>query len=191
MKIRIGVSNRHIHLNRDILDILYGKDYQLNIKNNLTLEGQYAALETVTIKTTKSHIENVRILGPLREYTQVEISKTDAYKLGINPPLRNSGDLENSETLIIIGPKGEIELDNCCIIAKRHIHISKEDIIKFGLENKKEVSVKIDTKRGGILTNVYLKETTCTSSQMHIDMDEANALDVKSGDICQLMKEEI
>ena len=112
MKISIGVSNRHVHLTKEHLSILFGANYELEKKNDLTQPGQYASTAVVTIKTSKSEIDNVRVLGPIRNYTQVEISKTDAYKLGLNPPVRNSGDLGGSAHITIVGPNGSIDLES-------------------------------------------------------------------------------
>lgn len=185
MKISVGVSNRHVHLTKEDLNILFGNNYELNKKVNINQPEQFAALETVTIKTDKDKIENVRILGPIRNYTQVEISKTDAYKLGINPPLRDSGDLENSEVVTIIGPNGSVTKP-CCIIVRRHIHVTKEEKIKYNLPDI--VSVKINGKRGGILEEVYVKVSDKSYFEMHVDTDEANAFDLKNGDIVEIVK---
>ena len=116
MKISVGISNRHVHLTKEDLNILYGNNYELNKKVDINQPGQFASLETVTLKTDKDEIRNVRILGPVRNYTQVEISKTDSIKLGINPPLRDSGDVLNSEVITIIGPCGSVTKE-CCILA--------------------------------------------------------------------------
>ena len=146
MDVMIGVSNRHVHLRKSDLEVLFGKDFNLEVKKELVQPGQYASNSVVTIKTLKSEIENVRVLGPVRDYTQVEISKTDAFKLGINPPVRDSGCLSGSEGITIIGPNGSISLDEGCIIATRHIHISPIDIHNLGLDGVKEVSVKLKVK---------------------------------------------
>ena len=191
MEVKIGVSNRHIHLTKEVLNILYGDNYELECIKELTQKGQFTTNATVTIKSVKGKIEKVRVLAPLREYTQVEISMTDAYKLGVNPPVRNSGDLANSSSLTIIGPKGEITLDNCCIIASRHIHINKDKMKELGLENKEYVKVKFDTNRPAILEGVYLKVTDLGVFEMHIDTDEANALGLKQGDIGTIIEEEV
>lgn len=179
MKVSIGVSNRHVHVNKEDLEILFGSNYELNKKVDLKQPNQYACLETVTIKTDKDEIKNVRILGPARNYTQVELSKTDAYKLGINPPLRDSGDLEDSSIVSIIGPNG-IVTKKCAIIVRRHIHITKEDKEKYNLPDV--VSVKVNTPRGGILDEVCVKVSDEAYFEMHIDMDEANAFDLKNND---------
>jgi len=185
MKVTVGISNHHVHLTRDDLDILFGKNYELNQKYNLNQPGQFASLELVTIKTAKSQIENVRILGPVRNYTQVEISKTDAYKLGINPPLRDSGDVLNSEIVTIVGPKGEITKE-CCIIARRHIHVTPKEKEMYELPDV--VKVKINTSRGGILDQVHVKVAEQSYYEMHVDTDEANAFDIINETIGEIEK---
>lgn len=185
MEVKIGISNRHVHVTRELLNTLYGDNYELTIRNELSQKGQFASNETVTIKTDKGFIENVRILGPIRNYNQVEISKTDAYKLGLNPPVRESGDIKNSEKITVIGPKGEAFIEGC-IIATRHIHISPDDAKRLGLHGKK-VSVKIEGEKGGILENVSIKEDESYTFELHLDTDDANAHFVKQGDICKII----
>lgn len=188
MKISVGVSNRHVHLKHSDLVALFGEGYELTNIKDLSQPGQFKAKETVKIKTSKSEIENVRVLGPIRLYTQVEISKTDAYKLGLNPPIRNSGDLTDSEEVTIVGPKGEIKT-NGCIIATRHIHISKEQRKYYKLDDKESVNVLIPGEKGGIITNVYLKELPNSFFELHLDTDDANAHLIKSGDIVEILED--
>lgn len=179
MKIKVGVSNRHVHLNKESFIKLFG-DIKLNNDFDLSQKGQFASDLFVTIKTDKDKIEKVRILGPLREYNQIEISRTDSYKLGLNPPIRESGDLENSEIVTIIGSKGEITT-NGCIIATRHIHANKEKLAKI-------VKIKIDGLKGGILDNVSVKYDPSYTFELHLDTDDANAFGLKNGDgveICE------
>lgn len=178
MKVEIGVSNRHVHLKKDDFIKLFG-DVELTKDKDLKQPGQYASIYKLTIKTEKNEIKNVRVMGPLREYTQVEISKTDSYALGLNPPIRTSGDLENSETVTLVGPNGEITT-NGCIIANRHIHITEEDKIKYNL--KDNVNVEVKTEKGALLYNVFLKITPDAVLEMHIDTDDANANLIKTGD---------
>ncbi len=187
MKITVGVSNRHVHLTREDLQVLFGTDYELKKQKDLSQPGQFASTSVVTLKTNKNVIENVRILGPLRDYTQVEISKTDAYALGINPPVRNSGDLNLSESITLVGPKGELNLKEGCIIATRHIHILPEQIKQYNLEGKEKVSVRISGEKGGIIENVYLKPSNNTFLEMHLDTDDANAHLIKNGDIVEIL----
>ncbi|MBQ9072555.1 MAG: phosphate propanoyltransferase [Bacilli bacterium] len=187
MKISIGVSNRHVHLTKEHLNILFGEGYELQKRNDLTQPGQYATNELVTIKTDKSQIENVRVLGPVRTYSQVEISKTDAYKLGLNPPVRNSGELEGSSPITVIGPKGQVDLLEGCIIASRHIHLTKEHLKIYELEGKEMVNVKISGEKGGILANVSLKVSDEAFFELHLDTDDANAHLIKNGDIGEIV----
>ena len=184
MNIKIGVSNRHVHLTQEDLYTLFGQDYVLNKKADIKQPGQYACMETVTIKTFKNTIDNVRILGPVRAYTQFEMSATDARFLGLEPPLRDSGDLDGSSVVTIIGPKGKIT-KSCGIIVRRHIHITKEDKEKYNLPDV--VSVKVKGERGGIMDNVYVKESTEAYFEMHVDTDEANAYGLKNDAEVEIM----
>ena len=187
MKVSIGVSKRHIHLTDEHLKILFGNDFKLEKRNDLTQPGQYASTSVVTIKTDKTQIDEVRVLGPTRPYTQIEISNTDAYKLRLNPPIRNSGDIKGSSPITVIGPKGTLELDEGCIIATRHIHLTKEHMKQYGLEGREKVSVKLYGEKGGIINNVYLKTTDKAYFEMHLDTDDANAHLVKNGDIGEIL----
>jgi len=187
MKVSIGVSNRHVHLKEEHLKILFGEDFKLEKKNDLTQPGQYATTSVVTIKTEKSVIENVRVLGPLRSYTQVEISKTDSYKLGLNPPVRDSGDLKGSSPITLVGPKGTVELEEGCIIPTRHIHILPSQVDMYELEGKDIVSVRIFGEKGGIITNVHLKVSDESFFELHLDTDDANAHLIKNGDIGEII----
>lgn len=188
MEVTVGVSNRHVHLNKEHLDILFGNDYELNKLKNINQPGQYASLETVTLKTVKNEIKNVRILGPIRNYTQVEISKTDAYYLGINPPIRKSGDIIGSSPIEIIGPKGVLKLSEGCIIADRHIHMLKEHAKMYGFNENEKVMVIVGGEKGGILDNVNLRIADNSYFEMHLDTDDANAHMIKNGDIVRIMK---
>lgn len=182
MKIEVGISNHHVHLTEKDFNILFNtkieKDFDLNQPNN------FASKSFVDLVTEKSIIKHVRVLGDFREYTQVEISKTDAYKLGLNPPVRTSGNLEGSEEVTIVGPNGKITL-NCCILANRHIHISPEDKLKYKLNDV--VRVKIDGIKGGIIDNVYLKESDNAYLELHLDTDDGNAFLLKSGDKVEII----
>lgn len=190
MKISVGVSARHVHLTRENIDILFGEGYNLNKIKELSQTGQYACEEKVTIKTDKSSINNVRILGPSRPYTQVEISRTDAYLLGINPPVRNSGDLKGSETITIIGPKGELIATESCIIATRHIHANEQELIDYNLKDREIVKIKVSGEKGGIMDNVVIKANPNFKFELHIDLDDANAHLIKQGDILEIIKED-
>ena len=187
MKVSIGVSNRHVHLTREHFKILFGEGKELEKRNDLTQPGQFASTSIVTIKTDKSEIENVRVLGPVRSYTQVEISKTDAYKLGLNPPIRDSGNLKGSSPITIIGPSGVVELEEGCIIPTRHIHILPNQVKLYELEGKDVVNVRVGGEKGGILTNVHLKVSDEAFFELHLDTDDANAHLIKNGDIGEII----
>ena len=187
MEVNIGISNRHVHLTKEHLEILFGSGYELEKKIDLTQPGQYASTAIVAIKTDKAEINNVRVLGPVRSYTQVEISKTDAYKLGLNPPVRNSGDIKGSEAITIVGPNGSININEGCIIAARHIHILPNQVKSYGLEGREKVNVKLNGEKGGIITNVYLKVSDDAFFELHLDTDDANAHLIKNGDIGEII----
>lgn len=177
-RIPIGVSARHVHLCREHIDILFGKGYQLNKKKDL-MGGQYAAQECVTLVGTKLRaIENVRILGPERKASQVEVAKTDAIRLGVNPPIRESGNLKGSAPIALVGPKGAVYLEEGCIVAKRHIHMSPADAKRFGVVDGQTVKVRFDSDRGGTFEDVQIRVHDSFTLEMHIDTDEANGLDV-------------
>lgn len=187
--VKVGVSARHVHLSRRDMDILFGAGSELTPLKEL-MGGQYAAKETVTIIGLKLRpIENVRVLGPLRKQTQVEVSATDCIRLGIKAPVRLSGDLAGSAPVTIVGPKGSVTLDEGCIVAQRHIHMSPEEAAKFGLHDKQVVSVQATSARGGLLENVPVRIDPSFTTEMHIDTDEANGLGIKNGDMLPLVLE--
>ena len=186
MKVNVGVSARHVHVTKEDLKILFGEDYELTKKVDLSQPGQYACNEQVTIKGPKGSIQRVRILGPERSATQVEISKTDSFLLGINPPVRNSGDLDDASEITIIGPHGEIT-KNAAIIAARHVHATKEDAKKYGFEGKEFISILVKSEKGGILDNVFVRISDDFSYEVHLDTDDANAFLIKQGDEVEII----
>lgn len=188
MKVSVGVSNRHVHLKQSDLETLFGKDYVLEKVRDLNQPGEYVSSATVTIQTDQGILENVKVLGPVRPYTQVEVSKTDAYKLGITPPVRNSGDMSDSSAVTLIGPNGRIDLVEGCIIATRHIHLTPEHIKLYGLAGLQYVSVYVAGEKGGILHNVILKISDKAYFELHLDTDDANAHLLKSGDIVDIIE---
>lgn len=174
----IGVSARHVHLTQEHVETLFGPGYHLTKKKDL-MGGQFASNETVTIIGLKLRaIENVRVLGPVRSATQVEVSATDAIKLGMNVPVRMSGDIAGSAPIAIVGPKGAIYLKEGCIVAKRHIHMSPEDAARFGVVDKQVVKVRFESGRGGTLEDVPIRVDPSFDLEMHIDTDEANGLGI-------------
>lgn len=185
MNVNIGVSNRHIHLTKEDFKILFGDEVPQKVKD-LVQAGQYASNLTVSIKTEKNTIDNVRLLLPFRNYTQVELSRTDGYTLGIKPPVRMSGDLDGAALVTIVGKCGEVK-KNVAIIAQRHIHINPEDRKALGLDFVDKVSVLVGNDKKALLYGVQLKEEANGVLECHIDTDEANANFVNNGDIGQII----
>lgn len=184
----IGVSARHVHLTQEHVETLFGPGYQLTKKKDL-MGGQFASNETVTIIGLKLRaIENVRVLGPVRSATQVEVSATDTIKLGMNVPVRMSGDIAGSAPIAIVGPKGAIYLKEGCIVAMRHIHMSPSDARAAGVKNGDIVSVKADNERGTIFNQVAIRVDDSFTLEMHIDTDEANAAKIATGNTVTIIK---
>lgn len=181
MKIKVGISNRHIHLCKRDADILFGNNYEFKKRNDLSQIGEYACEETVIISTDKYEFPHVRVMGPIREYTQVEVSLDDANLLGIDPPIRDSGDLDNSEAVWITGPAGKIYKKNCCIRANRHIHCNKNSGI--GYNNSDIVTVKVN---GKVMDDVHIKMKDSYVLEMHIDKSDAAKFELENGDYIEL-----
>lgn len=188
MKVQIGISNRHVHLTKEHLSILFGEGFELEKVKDLNQPHQFVSNSFVTIKTYKNSFENVRVVGPVREYTQVEISKTDAIKLGINPPVRDSGDIIGSSPITIIGPNGTVDLEYGCIIADRHIHITPKQMEMYGFNGLEKVNVLLNGEKGGIICNVRLKVAEESYFELHLDTDDANAHLVNNGDIADILE---
>lgn len=188
-KIPVGVSNRHIHLSPQHLTQLFGKDYELTVLRPLSQPGQFAAKETVTIKGPKGEIANVRILGPVRGETQVEISRTDSYILGVEAPVRMSGDIAGTPGLTVIGPNGEIHLEKGTIIAKRHVHFSPEEAELFGVKDGEKIRLRTVGERSLIFDEVIARVHRNFALDFHVDTDEANAAGLRTGDYVALVEE--
>ena len=186
----IGVSNRHIHLDRADMDALFGPGSELTVKKMLGQPGQYAAEETVTIRGPKGEMSRVRVLGPLRKETQVEISIADGFVLGVKPPVRESGQLEDSPGIEIIGPKGSVKKERGVIAALRHIHMTPDIARRLGYRDGQYVQTRIEGLRGALLCNVLVRVSEKYALEMHIDVEEANALGVKNGDRAFFVEEE-
>ena len=170
-----GISNRHVHVSEKDLKILFGKDGCLTEKKDLSQTGQFACNEVVKLVTAKSQIENVRILGPERKETQVEISLTDSFKIGLKTPLRQSGDLSDTPGILIVGPAGFVRIPQGVIIPLRHIHMSPDDAKQWEVEDKQIVSVETEGPRSVIFNNVIVRVREDFVLDFHIDTDEANA----------------
>jgi propanediol utilization protein len=184
----VGVSSRHLHVTQDDLEALFGKGYQLRVKKDLSQRGQFAAEETVTLVGPKAAMANVRILGPCRKRTQVEVSRTDCFQLGLNPPVKDSGDLDGSESIKIVGPKGEVTIPAGVILAKRHIHMTPEEAEKLGVRDRDIVMVKTTGERALIFDEVLVRVHPTFTWEMHIDTDEANAACLKNGSLVTIIK---
>lgn len=185
----VGVSARHVHLTQEHVEILFGEGYHLTKKKDL-MGGQFASNEQVTIVGLKLRaIENVRILGPCRSKSQVEISATDARSLGIKAPVRESGDVAGSAPIALVGPKGVLYLKEGCIVAARHIHMSPADAAAAGCKDGDYVSVKVENERGTTFNHVKIRVDASFTLEMHIDTDEANAAKIAQNDTVRIVSE--
>ncbi|MDD2523263.1 MAG: phosphate propanoyltransferase [Endomicrobiia bacterium] len=182
-----NISNRHIHLSKDIMEVLFGKDYQLTKTKDLMQPGEYACNETLTLVGPKNSIERVRVLGPIRKQTQVEVSVSDAIKLGIAVNIRLSGDLAGSQPIKLVGPNASVDLKEGCVVAKRHIHFSTKDAEFYGIKDKESLSLKIEGERGLVFNNVIARVSDNMISECHLDIEEANSAGVKNGTMAILL----
>jgi len=189
LRIPVAVSARHAHLSQATLDKLFGPGYRLTVRNMLSQTGQYAAEETVTLIGPRGRISGVRLMGPPRDHDQVEISRTDEFVLGVDAPVRISGDLANTPGITIEGPKGTTTIPNGVITARRHIHMSPEDARRFGVRDNDIVEVRIDSE-GRDLTfgDVIVRVDPSFTLEMHLDTDEANAAGIKREHVGELVE---
>lgn len=178
MNIKVGISNHHVHLTREALDILFGENYELNVKSMLKQKGQFAADEQVKIHKNGKTLEHIRIVGPCRKYTQVELLDKDNEFFGINAPVRSSGDLEGSESVMIEGPNGIYLANESTIVSNRHIHMSEDDLLKFGVSNGDVVTIKCEN--GVLMDNVHIKSDDSCVLEYHMNKDEAEELGIES-----------
>lgn len=186
--IPVGISARHIHLERKHVEQLFGAGYHLTPIKALSQPGQYASEETVEVIGTKGKPVKLRILGPERPKTQIEVSLSDSRSLGIIPPVRTSGDILGTPGIKIRGPKGEIEVSEGVIIADRHVHMTPEDARWYGVRNGQRVKVLIEGEKGGIMDNVTVRVASTCSLDFHIDTDDANAFQLRQGQMVQILK---
>ena len=185
--IPVGISNRHVHLSDQDVKSLFGDDYQLTVMKELSQPGQYAGKETLTICGPKGAIEKVRVLGPTRSQSQVEILAGDCFKLGIKAIPKLSGDLSNSPGITLIGPNGSVQLREGVILAKRHIHMKPSDAQRLNVRDGQEVKIEITGMRGGTLNQVSIRATNESSLECHLDVEEANALGVTAGSVIHIV----
>lgn len=182
----VAISNRHLHLCREDLDSLFGKGYELNQLRPLSQPGQYASKETVSLIGPKGRIDGIRVLGPVRKHTQVEISVTDSFKLGISPVVRMSGDTAGSPGARLESASGGIDLKEGVIVAARHLHISSSQAEKMGLSDVQVVSLHTEGERSIVLEHVVVRSGEGHDLEVHLDTDEANAALLKDGNILEL-----
>lgn len=188
LTIPTGVSNRHVHLSQEDLDTLFGKGYELTNMKELSQPGQYACKEMVTVCGPKGAIEKVRILGPVRKQTQVEILAADCFKLGRNTAPKMSGELAGTPGITLVGPKGTVETKEGLIIAQRHIHMSPADALKFGVHDGETVKIETEGIRGGIFNNVAIRVTETSALECHLDTEEANAMGLSGSSKVTIVK---
>ena len=187
-QIKIGVSNRHVHLSREDLDTLFGKGFELTKKKTL-MGREFASEQLVTlVGPSLKTIENVRVSGPVRKHTQVEISRTDTFVLKVSPPVRPSGDIKGSEKIVIVGPKGVVYLNEGVIIANRHIHLTPEYAEKHGIKDGDYVDVMVNSIKPTKFFDVQVRVRDDFNVEMHIDTDDANAAGLKNGDLVTIIK---
>lgn len=180
-KVPVGISNRHVHLTQEHLEKLFGPGHRLTKVKDLSQPGEFASEETVTLIGPKGSLEGVRVLGPVRDASQVEISATDTFTLGVKPPVRESGDLEGTPGIEIVGPAGKVHLEQGVIIAARHIHMSLRDAAAFGLRDGDHIEVEVPGERGGVFENVLIRVSPHYVLDLHLDTDEGNAFGLKNG----------
>ena len=189
-KVPVGISVRHIHLTRSNIDWLFGRNYQLTPKKALSQPGQFACEECLDVIGPKGVLTKVRVLGPERNATQVELSQTDCRTIGVSAPVRDSGDLEETPGIKLRGPLGEIEIPKGVIIADRHIHMSPADAERFGLKDGDRVKVKIDGVKPGVMEHVLIRSGEKHRLDMHIDTDDGNAFMLKQGQLVTVLGKE-
>ncbi len=183
----IGVSARHIHLTREVLEGLFGKGYELKPLRKLSQPGEFASNETVTIVGPRGAIEKVRLLGPLRTFTQVELARSDGLKLGLDLPVKRTGDLAGTPGITLVGPQGTVVLSEGAIRATRHIHMSPDDASRFGLQDGQIVKARIEGVRAVVLENVLVRVSPRFVLDFHIDTDDANAAGVETGCFAEVL----
>jgi len=188
LTIPVGVSNRHVHLSQSHLAVLFGGAAVLAKRKELSQPGQFACDETLTLVGPRGVIETVRVLGPTRAATQVEISAADGFRLGIKPPVRDSADLDGSAKATLVGPEGAVSLPQGVVVAARHIHMHDNDALRFGVRDKQKICVRVKGERGLIFEEVLVRVSPNYSLEFHVDLDEANAAGLANGDRVMLWR---
>lgn len=186
-KIPVGISNRHVHLSDKDFAELFGAGARFTIFKELSQPGQFASEEVVTLVGPRGVIEKVRVLGPIRQKTQVEISVSDCFKLGVQAPIRDSGELEGSARITLVGPTGSVTINEGCIIPARHIHMHPDDANNFGVKDGDRVTVKVSGLRGVMFYEVLVRVNKNYMLEMHVDIEEANAASLKNNDYVEIL----
>ena len=186
-KVEVGISNKHLHLSEADLASLFGAGHKLTVKKELKQPGQYAAEEQVDVVGPKGTLKALRVLGPTRKESQVELAQTDARGIGLTLPVRESGVLDGSPGVKLIGPAGEIDLPKGAIIALRHIHLSPSQAIEAGVKDKDWVAVKTTGTRPIIFEDVLIRSGEAHLNEMHVDTDEGNAAGITNGDFAEII----
>lgn len=187
-EVKIGLSNKHLHLSEEHIEVLFGKGHTLTPTKDLVQPGQFACEEKVDIVGPKSTLKGIRVLGPARKETQVELAMTDARGIGIKAPIRESGKLEGTPGCKLVGPCGEVELDHGVIVALRHVHLSAAQAEEAGVKDKDIVSIKIEGERGLVFDNVLVRAGEGHEREVHLDTDEGNAAGCGPDAVCTIIK---
>lgn len=187
-EVKIGLSNKHLHLQKDHIEILFGKGHELTPTKPLVQPGQFACEEKVDIVGPKNTLKGIRVLGPARKETQVELAMTDARTIGVKAPVRESGKLDGTPGCKIVGPCGEVEIDHGVIVALRHVHLSPAQAEEAGVKDKDIVSIKIEGERGLVFDNVLVRSGDAHEREVHLDTDEGNAAGCGPDAVCTIIK---
>jgi len=187
-KVQIGLSNKHLHLQASHIEALFGKGHELTPAKPLVQPGQFACEEKVDIVGPKGTLKGIRVLGPARPETQVELAMTDARTIGIKAPVKESGKLDGTPGCKLIGPAGEVDLDHGVIVALRHVHLSTAEAEEAGVKDKDWVSLKIEGERGVTFANVLIRSGDAHKKEVHLDTDEGNAAGCGSDSVAEIIK---
>lgn len=187
-KVPVGLSNKHLHLTEEHIEVLFGKGHKLTPKKNLVQPGQFASEEKVDIVGPKGTLKGIRVLGPARPQTQIELAMTDARTIGIKAPIRESGKLDGTPGCKLIGPEGEVELESGVMIAQRHVHLSPEQAKEAGVKDKDIVSLKVEGERGLTFDNVLVRSGDTHEKECHLDTDEGNAAGLGPDAVAEIIK---
>ena len=189
LKVPVGISARHLHLSKDHVEALFGRGHKLTPLKSLSQPGQYACQETVDVVGPKGTL-HMRVLGPERAQSQVEIAFSESRVLGIVPPVRNSGDLSGTPGVTLVGPRGKVVLKEGLIVADRHVHMSLQDAARYGVKNGDKLELVVDGKKPGVIRNVTARVSDKYALDCHLDTDDANAFQIKQGQWAVIQKQQ-